>query len=78
MKTISMVEFRHSADKIIRDAMNGERTILTYRDKPAVHPEPIKPDAVRKDNPFYSIDCIAEANAGTLKNSQIDRVIYEC
>jgi len=59
-----------------KNVMKREHIILNYRGKPAVHPEPIKPDAVREDDPFYSIDRIAEANAGTLKNSRIDRIIY--
>lgn len=41
MNQISMLEFRHDAERIIERVRKGERMILTYRGKPVVRLEPI-------------------------------------
>jgi len=75
MDTVSMVEFRRDAEAVIRKAQQGKRMILTYRGKPVMRLEPIldTPDA---DDPFFALGQLADAEAESLSNQQIDREIY--
>ena len=54
MKTISMLEFRHHAEKVIAQVQKGQRLILTYRGKPVARLEPIAPQAVASMAPRRS------------------------
>ncbi|MCX6349974.1 MAG: type II toxin-antitoxin system prevent-host-death family antitoxin [Candidatus Aureabacteria bacterium] len=77
MKTISMVEFRLHAERVIREAMRGEAMILTYRGKPAIRLQPIEGERCREDDPFYRLDSLAAKDGESLTNAQMDKVIYE-
>ena len=76
MKTISMLEFRHHAEKVIAQVQKGQRLILTYRGKPVARLEPIAPQAVASDDPFYSLGQLADDRGGPLTNEQIDDIVY--
>ena len=75
VKTVSMLEFRRNALPIIKQALRGQRLLLTYRGKPVLRLEPVgaagSPD---EDDPFYSLSDLAEAGGDSL---DIDRVVYE-
>ena len=77
MKTVSMVEFRKNSKKILNQAKNGERMILTYRKKPILRLEPITDNEVSKDDPFYALDRLADSQGKTLSNEEMDSIIYE-
>lgn len=76
MKTISMLDFRHHAQKVLAQVQKGERIILTHRGKPVARLEPITSKAVNADDPFYSLAELAEAGDGPLSNAQIDDILY--
>lgn len=75
MKTVSMLEFRHHADKIIAQVQRGERMILTYRGKAVARLEPVAPEAVAPDDPFYSLTELSVPGE-SLSNDQIDDIVY--
>ena len=77
MVKVSMLEFRKNADKVIKRARRGERTVLTYRGNPVIRLEPIKQTRITGDDPFYTLDELSESKADNLKNKDIDRIIYE-
>jgi prevent-host-death family protein len=74
MKTVSMLDFRLHADKIISQVQKGQRMILTRRGKPVARLEPIVAEG-GEDDPFYSLDDLSDAGA-TLSNAQIDGILY--
>ena len=74
MKTISMLDFRHHAEKIIDQVQKGQRMILTRRGKPVARLEPIVQEEVGADDPFYSLTDMAEPGA-SLTNAQIDDIL---
>jgi len=76
MNQISMLEFRHDAERIIERVRKGERMILTYRGKPVVRLEPIYDLAAEPDDPFYALDSLADTKGESLTNRQMDDVIY--
>ena len=76
MKSISVLEFRKNAEKIIRWSKQGKRMIMTYRGRPVMRLEPIQDDAVDKDDPFLLLDGIADGKKEDLSNRQMDEIIY--
>jgi prevent-host-death family protein len=76
MKTISMLELRLNAEKIIAQVAKGQRMILTRRGKPVARLEPIVPESVDADDPFYSLDGLSDASGESLTNKQIDDFLY--
>lgn len=76
MNTISMLDFRQNAEKIVARIQKGERLVLTYRGKPVARLEPVVAPTVNDDDPFYRLDQLAETNGRSLTNEQIDRAIY--
>ena len=76
MKTVSMVDFRHHAEEIIARVRKGQRMILTCRGKPVARLEPILPESVDADDPFYSLAELAEPGGASLTNAQIDDILY--
>jgi antitoxin (DNA-binding transcriptional repressor) of toxin-antitoxin stability system len=75
MKTVSMLEFRKSADAVLRQVTNGQSFILTYRGKPVARLEPVcKPSAGENDS-IYSLDELASDKLEPVTNGDIDRVI---
>jgi antitoxin (DNA-binding transcriptional repressor) of toxin-antitoxin stability system len=77
MKTITMLEFRKNAAKIIRWSRQGQRMTVTYRGKPVMKIEPILPQKTKGDDPFYSLGLMADDGGGTLGNDAMDKLIYE-
>lgn len=75
MKTVSMLDFRNDAERILAQVMNGERMVLTRRGKPVARLEPITQDAPGGDDPFYSLTGLAETGK-SLSNKQIDDILY--
>ena len=79
MKTVTMLEFRKNAERVLRRVAKGERLVLSHRGKPAVRLEPvIAPPAVAFPNdPFLAIGRRAGASPkGKTKHSEIDRFLY--
>lgn len=77
MKSVSVLEFRKNAEKIIRWSKQGKRMIMTYRGRPVIRLEPIQEDAVDKDDPFLQLDGIAVGKKEDLSNRQMDEIIYD-
>jgi len=75
MRTVSMLEFRQNAQEYLKIVQRGERIVLTYRGKPVARLEPIHFGAV-EDDPFYALDALADSQAPSLTNEQIDQAIY--
>jgi antitoxin (DNA-binding transcriptional repressor) of toxin-antitoxin stability system len=76
MKTVSMLEFRLHADKIIAQVQKGQRMILTCRGKPVARLEPIVQESIDADDPFYSLPGVGDASGESLTNEQIDDILY--
>jgi len=76
MKTVSVLEFRKHAGEIIRSAVKGQRMVMTYRGKPVFRIEPVEDKKAVADDPFYRLAEIAEKNAPSLNNNQIDSIVY--
>ncbi len=77
MKTVSLLEFRKNARKIIRWARRGQRMIMTYRGKPVCRIEPISDEKPSGDDPFYELYRLADTVGKDLSNEEIDRIVYE-
>lgn len=76
MKTISMLEFRRDAERIVKAVSRGEHFLLSYRGKVTVHLEPVDPQlSVREDDPVYRLTDLA-TDGTPLSNEQIDKTIY--
>jgi prevent-host-death family protein len=76
MKTVSMLDFRLHAEKIIDQLKKGQRIILTRRGKPVARLEPIVNKTVDADDPFFSLDELADVAGESLSNTQIDAIVY--
>lgn len=77
MKTISVLEFRKNAEKIIQLSKQGKRMIMTYRGQPVMRLEPIQEDGIDKDDPFLQLDGIAVKKNENLSNRKMDEIIYD-
>jgi antitoxin (DNA-binding transcriptional repressor) of toxin-antitoxin stability system len=77
MKTITMLEFRKNAGKIIRWSQQGQRMTVTYRGKPVMKIEPISFEKGSADDPFYNLGLLADGSGGSLSNEAMDKLIYE-
>jgi prevent-host-death family protein len=75
MKSVSMLEFRQHADKIVAQLRKGQRLLLTYRGKPVARLEPIA-ETAEADDPFYSLAGLADTNGASLSNEEIDQIVY--
>jgi prevent-host-death family protein len=75
MKTVSLLDFRRHAERILAKVQKGERLVLTRRGKPVARLEPIQGESIEPDDPFYALCELAEP-AGSLTNPQIDEIIY--
>jgi prevent-host-death family protein len=79
MKTLSMLDFRRNAKRILDAVRRGERLLLTYRGQPVARIEPVSPEAapVPADDPLLRVDDFAvDGPGGTLRNAEIDRAVY--
>lgn len=75
MKTISMLDFRNDAERILAQVIKGERMVLTRRGKPVARLEPIAQDTPNEDDSFYSLTDLAQTGK-SLSNKQIDDILY--
>jgi prevent-host-death family protein len=79
MKTLSMLEFRRNARRILEAVRRGEPMLLTYRGEPIARLEPVRAaaGAVPDDDPLLRVDDFAVDGAGgPLPNDEIDRLVY--
>jgi len=76
MTTVSVLEFRKDAAKIIRRLEQGQRMILSYRGRPVARMEPWVKGAADADDPIYSLASLA-IDGEACTNEEMDRVIYE-
>ena len=77
MQTVSMLEFRRHARKIVERVHNGQRLILTYRGRPMARMEPLEDaDEIRANDPFYRLAKIADGTGRSMTNRDMDEAIY--
>jgi len=79
MKTVTMLEFRKNAERILRQASAGTETVLTYRGKPMVRINPIAEPSIAADDAFYRIGRLAEKvreTGASMTNADMDKIIY--
>ncbi len=76
MKTVSMLEFRKSADDVLRQVTKGQSFVLTYRGKPVARLEPVRQPSAG-DESIYSLDELASDKLEPLTNDIIDWIVYE-
>jgi antitoxin (DNA-binding transcriptional repressor) of toxin-antitoxin stability system len=74
VKTVSVLEFRQHAERIIRQVQKGQRFVLTYRHKPVMRLEPVLADAA--DDPIYALADLAAPRGQSLTNAEIDGAVY--
>jgi prevent-host-death family protein len=75
MKTISMLDFRNDAERILAQVIKGERMVLTRRGKPVARLEPITEQTSDENDSFYSLMGLVESGK-SLSNKQIDDILY--
>ena len=79
MKTITMVELRQNAARVLRRIANGERFVLSHRGKPAARLEPVDAPIAGdpRIDPFLTVARRASASPkGRTKHAEIDRILY--
>ncbi len=76
MKTVSMLDFRNRAERIIAEVQRGQPMVLTYRGKPVLQLQPLRQDEVAEDDPLYELAHRADAKGKSLTNRQMDKLIY--
>ena len=77
MKTVSMLEFRQSADEVLRQVTGGQSFVLTYRGKAVARLEPIRQKSTGDADPIYALDELASDKLEPLTNDVIDWIVYE-
>ncbi len=77
MNTVSMLQLRRDAERIIARVQRGERIVLTRRGKAVARLEPIRAEPLNAEDPFYSLTELAETG-GSLDNARIDELLYGC
>ncbi len=75
-KTVSMLDLRAHAKQIVEQVRAGQALVLTYRGHPALRLEPMRPQAVEADDPFYRLGELARRRGTSLTNRQIDDIVY--
>lgn len=76
MPSISMVELRQDAEGVLRRVKQGENLILTYRGKPAARLTPYATSAPQPDDPLYRLTDLAAPGGESLRNEEIDAIVY--
>lgn len=76
MKTISMLQFRRTANAVLGALRKGESYVLTYRGKPVATLQPVRPQKTLVNDPIYTLHEIATDEAAPLTNDGIDRAVY--
>jgi prevent-host-death family protein len=75
-KSITMVELRTNAEKIVRAVRRGQRMVLTYRGRPVVRLEPVVATDPVENDPFYALAELADSGGRSLTNDEIDKIVY--
>jgi prevent-host-death family protein len=75
-KKLSMSDLRAHAKQIVGQVRAGETIVLTYRGRPALRLEPIRPAMVAADDPFYRLGELSQRRGASLTNRQIDDIVY--
>jgi len=76
MKTVSMLEFRKEADRVLKQVVKGQTFLLTYRGRPVARLEPIPRRAIDADDPIYGLAELASERANPMTNAEIDQTLY--
>ena len=79
MKSVTMLEFRNDAERVLRRVAKGERLILSHRGRPAARLEPLAgPSTADPENdPFLNISQRATRSPkGKTRHQDIDRILY--
>ncbi len=76
MKTVTLVEFRKNAARVLGRVRRGERLVLTSRGRPAARLEPITEKDVAPEDPIYRLAESAGEGGKSLSNRDMDRLIY--
>ena len=76
MNTVTMLEFRRDAERILRRIRRGQRLVLTYRGKAVAQLLPVEQPTPPSDDPLYRLVDHAEPGGESLTNEQIDRIVY--
>jgi len=76
MKSVSLLEFRKNAEKIIRWSRQGKRMVMTYRGRPVMRLEPIQDEKVDKNDSFLHLNGIVDGKKECLSNKEMDKIIY--
>ena len=50
--------------------------LFAYRGKPVARFVPIRDESVRENNLFYSLGDLADSKGMSLRNAQMDKIIY--
>lgn len=76
MKTVSLLDFRHDAERILAQVQQGQRMILTRRGKPVARLEPVSNETIGSEDAFYRLGELSSEGGDSLTNNQIDEIIY--
>jgi prevent-host-death family protein len=79
MRTISVSQFRRDAKRVLGSIKRGQSIVLTYRGRPIARLEPVEPDRIALDDPFYRIaeSAIDGGNSKRpVSNAEMDRQVY--
>ena len=76
MKTVSMLDFRKGAGRIIAQVRKGQELVLTYRGEPVLRLQPLAKEDIAADDRFYALDQHADAAGKSLTNRQMDKIVY--
>ena len=71
-----MLDLRAHAKQIVGQVRSGQALVLTYRGRPALRLEPIRPPAVEADDPFYRLADLSKRRGTSMTNRQIDDIVY--
>ena len=77
MKTVTVLEFRKNAKKIIQWVTQGQKLMMTYRGKPVARIEPLNDDTPNTNDPFYLLPQHAIDEGADLSNKDMDRILYD-
>ena len=79
MKTVTMLEFRRDAARVLRWLQGGREVVrLTYRGRAVADLTPVAATARARppaSDPFYRLPQLAVSASG-LTNAEIDRTVY--
>jgi prevent-host-death family protein len=75
VKTITMLDFRRRAGRIVKQIRQGESMVLSYRGEESVVLTPYRKGPPEERDPLFDLPKKAE-KGGSLTNDDIDGVLY--